>query len=295
MTGKRINPSTRPAWLASLGMSPVGLHWRKLLIVAVLSLGALLMVLPYYWMIISSLKPPEELYTYPPRFYVLHPTTAPYTELFTLLPMARSLFNSVFVASTVTVSNMFLCSLAGYAFAKLRFPGRDAIFLALISAMMIPWQVFLIPGFVIVKHLGWLNTYWALIIPNLAMPFGIFMCRQYIMSIPDGLIEAARIDGYNEFGIYWRVILPLVTPALATLAIFTFLSQWNSFVWPLIVTQSSQMRTMPLIIAVLNGQFGANFAMIMAGALVVTLPMLLVFLAFQRQFIKGVFLTTIRE
>ena len=273
----------------------MGLHWRTLLIVAVLSLGALLMVLPYYWMVISSLKPPEELYTYPPRFYVLHPTVAPYAELFTLLPMARSLLNSVFVASTVTVSNMFLCSLAGYAFAKLRFPGRDAIFLALISAMMIPWQVFLIPGFVIVKHLGWLNTYWALIIPNLAMPFGIFMCRQYIMSIPDGLIEAARIDGYNEFGIYWRVILPLVTPALATLAIFTFLSQWNSFVWPLIVTQSSQMRTMPLIIAVLNGQFGANFAMVMAGALVVTLPMLLVFLAFQRQFIKGVFLTTIRE
>ena len=217
--------------------------WRKLLIVTVLSIGALLMVLPYYWMVISSLKPPEELYTYPPRFYVLHPTVAPYTELFTLLPMARSLLNSVFVASTVTLSNMFLCSLAGYAFAKLRFPGRDAIFLALISAMMIPWQVFLIPGFIIVKNLGWLNTYHALIVPNLAMPFGIFMCRQYIMSIPDGLIEAARIDGYNEFGIYWRVILPLVTPAPATLAIFTFLSQWNSFVWPLIVTQSSQMRT----------------------------------------------------
>jgi len=271
------------------------INWRTLLIVAILSVGALLMVLPYYWMVISSLKPPEELYTYPPRFTVLKPTFAPYRELFTMLPMARSLLNSVFVASSVTLSNMFLCSLAGYAFAKLRFPGRDAIFVALISAMMIPWQVFLIPGFVIVKNLGWLNTYWALIIPNLAMPFGIFMCRQYIMSIPDGLIEAARIDGYNEFGIYWRVILPLVTPALATLAIFTFLSQWNSFVWPLIVTQSSQMRTVPLIIAVLNGQFGANFAMIMAGALVVTLPMLLVFLAFQRQFIKGVFLTTIRE
>ena len=209
--------------------------------------------------------------------------------------MARSLLNSIFVAGTVTVSNLFLCSLAGYAFAKLRFPGRDAIFLALISAMMIPWQVFLIPGFIIVKNLGWLNTYRALIVPNLAMPFGIFMCRQYMMSIPDGLIEAARIDGYNEFGIYWRVILPLVTPALATLAIFTFLSQWNSFVWPLIVTQSSHMRTVPLIIAVLNGQFGANFAMMMAGALVVTLPMLLVFLLFQRQFIKGVFLTSIRE
>ena len=295
MTGERIDPATRPARRASFRMSPAGLHWRTVLIVAVLSAGALLMILPYYWMVISSLKPPEELYTYPPRFTVSKPTFAPYTELFTLLPMARSLLNSIFVAGTVTVSNLFLCSLAGYAFAKLRFPGRDAIFLALISAMMIPWQVFLIPGFIIVKNLGWLNTYRALIVPNLAMPFGIFMCRQYMMSIPDGLIEAARIDGYNEFGIYWRVILPLVTPALATLAIFTFLSQWNSFVWPLIVTQSSHMRTVPLIIAVLNGQFGANFAMMMAGALVVTLPMLLVFLLFQRQFIKGVFLTSIRE
>lgn len=269
--------------------------WRKALIVLILVAGAVLMILPYYWMAISSLKPSVELYTYPPRFYVQRPTLDPYRELFTLLPMARALFNSIFVASMVTCSNLFFCSLAGYAFAKLRFPGRDAIFLAFISAMMIPWQVSLIPGFLIIRNLGWLNTFWALIVPNLAMPFGIFLCRQYIMSIPDGLIEAARIDGYNEFGIYGKIILPLVRPALATLAIFTFLSQWNSFVWPLIVTQSSQMRTVPLIIAVLNGQFGANFAMVMAGALIVTLPMLVVFLMFQRQFIKGVFLTSIRE
>ena len=271
------------------------MNWRKLVVLGVLILGAAVMVVPYYWMAISSLKPPAELYTYPPTFTVQRPTLQAYRELFTLLPMARSLFNSLFVAGTVTISNMLFCSMAGYAFAKLRFPWRDTIFLALISAMMIPWQVFLIPGFIIVKNLGWLNTFWALIVPNLAMPFGIFLCRQYTMSVPDGLIEAARIDGYNELGIYWRVILPLLTPALATLAIFTFLSQWNSFVWPLIVVQSSEMRTVPLIIGVLNGQFGSNFAMLMAGALIVTLPMLLVFLAFQRQFIKGVFLTSIRE
>ncbi|OGX39272.1 MAG: hypothetical protein A3C53_01945 [Omnitrophica WOR_2 bacterium RIFCSPHIGHO2_02_FULL_68_15] len=273
----------------------VKVNWRLVAVVSVLILGALAMILPYYWMVLSSIKPPEELYTYPPRFVVLHPTLKPYQELFTLLPMARSLLNSLGVAAAVTLSNMLFCSMAGYAFAKLRFPGRDTMFLALISSMMIPWQVFLIPGFVIVKHLGWLNTFWALIVPNLAMPFGIFLCRQYIMSIPDGLLEAARIDGYHELGIYWHVILPLVTPALATLAIFTFLSQWNSFVWPLIIIQSSEMRTVPLLLAVLNGQFGANFAMIMAGALVVTLPMLIVFLAFQRQFIQGVFLTSIRE
>lgn len=271
------------------------IQWRTLLVVLVLSAVALAMIIPYYWMVITSLKPPAELYTYPPRFIIQRPTAQAYVELFTLLPMARSLANSFFVAATVTVSNMLFGSLAGYAFAKLRFPGRDLIFLSLISAMMIPWQVFLIPGFVIVKTLGWLNTFWALIIPNLAMPFGIFLCRQYIMSIPDSLLEAARIDGYSEFGIYWRVVLPLLHPALATLAIFTFLSQWNSFVWPLIVIQSSAMRTVPLIIGVLNGQFGSNFAMLMAGALIVTLPMLLVFLVFQRQFIRGVFLTSIRE
>lgn len=271
------------------------IRWSRVVIVAVLTLGALGMILPYYWMVLSSIKPPEELYTYPPRFGVFHPTLKAYIELFTLLPMARALLNSVFVASAVTVSNLFFCSLAGYAFAKLRFPGRDGIFLVLLFSLMIPWQVNLIPGFVIIKQLGWLNSFWALIIPKLALPFGIFLCRQYIMSIPDALIEAARIDGCTEFGIYRRVILPLITPALATLAIFTFLAQWNDFVWPLIVIQSRDMRTVPLIIQVLNGQFGANFAMIMAGALVVTLPMLLIFLVFQRQFIRGVFLTTVRE
>jgi multiple sugar transport system permease protein len=202
--------------------------------------------------------------------------------------------NSLFVACTVTASNVVLCSLAGYAFAKLRFPGRDVIFFGLLSSMMIPWQVNLIPGFLIIKHLGWLNTFWALIIPKLALPFGIFLCRQYIMSIPNDLIEAARIDGCNELEIYWRVIVPLIIPALSTLAIFTFLAQWNDFVWPLIVIQSGDMRTVPLIIGVLNGQFGSNFAMIMAGALVITVPMIVVFLIFQRQFIKGVYLTTIQ-
>jgi len=269
--------------------------WKQALVIGVLGLGALAMILPYYWMFITSIKPPEEIHTYPPRFYVLQPTLEPYRDLFRLLPMARSLANSLFVASAVTLSNVFFCSLAGYAFAKLRFPGRDAIFLTMLGSLMIPWQVNLIPGFLLVKQFGWLDTFWALIIPKLALPFGIFLCRQYILSIPDTLLEAARIDGCSEFSIYRRIILPLITPALATLAIFTFLAQWNDFVWPLVVMQSSDMRTVPLIIGVLNGQFGSNFAMMMAGAVVVTLPMILVFLVFQRQFIRGVFLTSLRE
>ena len=267
---------------------------RTVMVLALLSCGALVMLLPYYWMFITSLKPIEEVYAYPPQFYVKHPTLKPYLDLFQLLPMGRGLLNSLFVASMVTLSNLFFCSLAGYAFAKLRFRGRNLLFLAFLSSMMIPWQVNIIPGFMIIRNLGWLNTFQALIIPNLANAFGIFLCRQYVMSIPNDLLEAARIDGCSEFAIYRKIILPLLKPALATLAIFTFLAQWNSFVWPLVVIHSSQMRTVPLIIAVLNGQFGANFAMIMAGAVVVTVPMIVVFLLFQRQFIKGVVLTTLR-
>ena len=268
---------------------------QRWMVVGILTVGAILMILPYYWMFITSIKPLEEIHTFPPRFYAIHPTLQPYRDLFRLLPMGRSLVNSLFVASVVTISNLFFCSLAGYAFAKLRFPGRNVLFLLILSSTMIPWQVNLIPGFVMIQKFGWLNTFQALIVPNLAGAFGIFLCRQYIMSVPNALIEAARIDGCSEFGIYWRIILPVITPALSTVTIFTFLAQWNSFVWPLVVIHTSHMLTVPLILAVLNGQFGANLAMVMAGAVVVTVPMILVFLLFQRQFIKGVMLTTVRE
>ena len=269
-------------------------RWRHLLIYVVLTLGALTMILPYYWMVITSLKPLSEIQTYPPTFWVQLPTLQPYRDLFRLLPMARSFLNSLFVAGTVTLANLFFCSLAGYAFAKHRFWGRELIFWTMVCSMMIPWQVNLIPGFVIVKSLGWINTFYALIVPNLATTFGIFLCRQYITSIPDDLIDAAKIDGCGEFTIYRAMILPLIGPVLATLAIFTFLAQWNSFIWPLIVVQTSPMRTVPLVLAALNGQFGANFAMVMAGAVVVTLPVLVVFLFFQRYLIRGITMTGLK-
>jgi multiple sugar transport system permease protein len=183
---------------------------------------------------------------------------------------------------------VFFCSLAGYAFAKHKFFGRDKIFLLLLSAIMIPYQINLIPGFIIVKNLGWLNSFYSLIIPNMAMVFGVFLCRQYIMSIPNDLLDAAKIDGCSEFTIYRIIIFPLIKPALATLAIFTFLSQWNSFVWPLIVIHTSTMRTVPLALSVLNSQFGTNFSMVMAGATVVTLPVLIIFLCLQKYIIQGI-------
>lgn len=260
----------------------------KIIIYAFLTLVALSMAIPYVWMIVTSVKPIEEIQAYPPSFYVRHPTFASYRELFSILPMWRYLFNSLVVASLVTLCNVFFCSLAGYAFAKHKFFGRDKIFLLLLSAIMIPYQVNLIPGFIIVKNLGWLNSFYSLIIPNMAMVFGVFLCRQYIISIPNDLLDAAKIDGCSEFTIYRIIIFPLIKPALATLAIFTFLSQWNSFVWPLIVIHTSTMRTVPLALSVLNSQFGANFSMVMAGATVVTLPVLIIFLCLQKYIIQGI-------
>lgn len=273
-------------------MKTIATHNRviNIIIYTFLTLGALTMVIPYAWMLVTSFKPIEEIQTYPPSFFIRNPTIEPYQDLFRLIPMGRYMLNSLFVASTVTLANLFFCSLAGYAFAKHKFFGRDKLFFMLLGSMMVPWQVNLIPGFIIVKNLGWLNTFYALIVPNIAMAFGIFLCRQYILSIPDDLIDAAKIDGCSEFMIYRHVILPLIKPVLAILAIFTFISQWNSFVWPLVVIHTSSMRTVPLALSVLNSQFGfgVNCAMVMAGATVVTLPVLIVFICFQKYFIKGI-------
>lgn len=260
-----------------------------------LIVASLTMAIPYVWMFVTSIKPLEEIQAFPPSFVVNHPTVEPYKDLFSMVPMARYLFNSLFVAGCITLFIVFFTSLAGYAFAKHRFWGRDKIFLIFIASLMIPWQVNIIPGFIIVKKLGWLNTYRGLIIPSMACcAFGIFLNRQFIYSIPDDLIDAARIDGCSEFKIYLLVILPLIKPVLATLSIFTFLQQWNNFVWPLVITHTSDMRTIPLGLAVLTGQFGANYAMVMAGAVVATLPMLVVYLMFQKYIIKGIALTGLK-
>jgi len=247
------------------------------------------MALPYVWMFVTSIKPLNEIQAYPPSFMVKDPTLEPYKDLFRMIPMGRYILNSLFVAGAITVFNVFATSLAGYAFAKHNFWGRDKLFFLLIGALMIPWQVNVIPGFIIVKNLGWLNSYRGLIIPPMAWcAFGIFLSRQYIYSIPNDLIDAAKIDGCSEFTIYFRVVFPLIKPVIATIAIFTFLQQWNNFVWPLVIIHTSEMRTLPLALAVLTGQFGANYGMVMAGAVVATLPILLVYVVFQKYIIRGI-------
>jgi len=265
------------------------------LIYAFLIIATLTMLLPYYWMILTSVKPQEELQTYPPSFSVKHPTLQPYRDLLDLIPMGRYILNSLYICAVVVLFKVFACTLAGYAFAKHRFWGRDWIFMTFLASLMIPWQVNIIPGFVIVKNLGWLNTFSGLIIPTMGWgAFGIFLSRQYIYSIPNDLIDAARIDGCNEWQIYTHVILPLIKPVMATLAIFTFIQQWNNLVWPLVVVNSSSMKTVPLALAVLSSQTSSNFGMLMAGAVVATTPVLLVFLVFQRYIIKGVAFTGLK-
>lgn len=266
----------------------------KTLIYVLLGVGSLIMVVPFLWMIVTSFKPLAEIHAYPPSFLVHQPTLKAYFDLFRLIPMARYFFNSLFVAAAVTVSNLFFCSLAAYAFAKHKFFGGNKIFMLFLVSMMIPWQVNLIPSFVIIKKLGWLNSFQGLIVPAMSSAFGIFLMRQFIITIPNDLIDAAKIDGCGEFMIYRVVILPLVKPALAALAIFTFMAQWNNFVWPLVIIHTSKMRTIPLALSVLNGQFGENFAMVMAGAVVATLPVLVVFIIFQKYFIKGITLTGLK-
>ena len=266
----------------------------KSVIYAFLFLGAISIAIPYVWMFVTSIKPIEEIQSYPPSFIVKHPTILPYQDLFRLIPILRYIWNSIYVSATVTIANIFFCSLAGYAFAKQRFWGRDKIFFVLLGSLMIPWQVNLISGFILMRKLGWLNSYNALIVPSMAGVFGVFLCRQFIMSIPNDLIDTAKIDGCSEFTIYRLVILPLIKPVLATLAIVTFLQQWNNFIWPLIVINSSHMRTLPLALAVLNGEFGTRFGMIMAGAVVATTPMLIVFLLLQKYFMEWIAMTGLK-
>lgn len=265
------------------------------LIYLFLTLSVFTMLLPYYWMIITSVKPQEEIQTYPPKFYVEKPTIQPYKDLLALIPMGRYIANSLIVCVSVVLFNVFACSLAGYAFAKHKFWCKDVIFMMFLGSLMIPWQVNIIPSFIMVKQFGWLNTFKGLIIPTLGWgAFGIFLNRQFIYSIPDDLIDAARIDGCTEFQIYKNVILPLIKPVMATLAIFTFIQQWNNLVWPLIITNTGDMKTVPLALAVLSSQTSSNFGMLMAGAVLATTPILIVFLMFQKYIVKGVALTGLK-
>jgi multiple sugar transport system permease protein len=261
---------------------------HTILIYGLLAIGCAISLLPMIWMVSASLMETGAANQFPPRLFPERVTFDHYRALFTRLNLGRYLLNSVFIATTVTVISLFINSLAGYAFAKLRFRGRDRTFRFLTLGLVIPVQVAMLPLFLLMRELGLINTYWGVIIPGMASIFGIFLIRQYALSIPDDLIDAARIDGAGEFRIYWSVILPVVRPVLATLAIWTFLSTWNDFMWPLIVLSDERMFTLPVALANLSGERVQDTELMMAGAVLTTLPVMLVFVFLQRYYVEGI-------
>ena len=269
----------------------------------ILSAGAILFVAPFLYMVSSSFQPLSEIFSSPPRWIPDNPTLQNYRDFFgSGHSIGRWIINSAFTTVTITVLQLFFSSLVAYTFAKRTFPGRDFLFFLGLATMMLPVQVTLIPNYLILKAVplfggndimgvgghGWLDSYWGIIVPNLVNPFGIFLLRQYMKSIPDELLDAARIDGAGHFRIYWKVILPLSRPALAALAIFTFQFWWAAFFWPLIVVSSPELYTLPLGLALFQEQNRTVWNLIMAGSVLASLPLIVVFLLFQRQFVRGI-------
>lgn len=248
---------------------------------------ALISLAPLLWMLSVSFMPPGGSQVFPPPFLPSHPTIANYVRLFAYAGMGRYLLNSFVVAGSVTLISLCFNAMAGYAFAKLRFAGRERIFHLLLGALVIPSQVTMIPLFMILKYMGLINTYPGVMAPMLAGVFGIFLVRQYARTIPDELLEAARIDGAGELRIFAQIVLPLLKPVLVTLAIFTFLASWNDFMWPLIVLTGQGHYTLPVALAALSREHAQDSELMMAGSVVTILPVLLLFLALQRYYIQG--------
>ncbi|MFQ6617999.1 MAG: carbohydrate ABC transporter permease [Fidelibacterota bacterium] len=259
-----------------------------------LLLLALSMLIPFIWMISTSFMDDLEIYSYPPKFIPQKFLWRNYLEAMTILPFKRFFLNSVIISAGAVLGQLLFCSLAAYAFARLRFRWRDKIFALYLSTMMIPGIITLIPAFLIINAFGWMNTYWALITPMVTSVWGIFLLRQFFMTLPRELEDAAKIDGASEFTIYWRIVLPLSKPALATLAIFSFMGSWKDFLWPLIVTNKMEMRPVEVGIAMFHSIYSTNWPYQMAAAVVVMIPIVIVFFMAQRYFIKGITLTGLK-
>jgi len=254
---------------------------------ALIVFGALSLV-PLLWMVSASFMSTGEATTFPPPLVPTRPTLSHYGDLFGRLALGRYALNSALIAVITTVASLAINASAGYAFAKLRFHGRDITFRTLMAGLAIPVQVAMLPLFLLVKALGLVNTYGGVIIPGLASIFGIFLVRQYALSIPDDLLDAARIDGAGEWRVFRSIALPAIRPVLATLALWTFLATWNDFMWPLIVLSDDRRYTLPVALAGLVGEHAQDVELMMAGAVVTVLPVLVLFLFLQRFFIEGV-------
>jgi multiple sugar transport system permease protein len=263
--------------------------------VAILAVLALAVAFPFIWMLLTSFKPENDIVQFPPRLWPVRWTLANYIDIWSRVPFARLFLNSILFAGGVTAVSLFLDSMTAYALSRLTFPGRDAIFVVILVALMLPFQVTFIPVFVTVHDLGLLNSFGGLIIPRATNAFGIFMLRQFFITLPRALDDAARIDGASEFYIYSRIILPLSGPALATLAVFHFMYNWNDFLWPLLITSSTEMRTLPAGLALFVGAHVVEYGVVVAGAVLALAPLLVAFLFAQRYFIQGIAMTGLKD
>ena len=258
------------------------------------ALVAVVTVFPLIWMMLSSLKTNAEVSGYPPSFFPSRLAWHNYVDVFTSVPFGRYFVNSFFVATSVTVLALLFHSMAAYSFARLRFPGRKTWFGTILATLMVPFAITLIPSFIIVKSLGWLNTYWALIIPAIFNAFGIFLLRQFYLGLPLELEEAARLDGASAAKIFWYIALPLSRPILATLGVLSWLANWNSYLWPLVVCQTQDMKVIQVGIASFAGEHSTEWQLIMAGSTVAAIPGLLLYAFMQRYLVEGVKLSGLK-
>ena len=262
---------------------------------AILVVAAVISVIPFLYVISTSFKDTVALFSYPPEWIPKQPTLENFRSLVRDYPFVRWTINSLIVASAVTVIKVFIDSMAGYAFAKMQFPGKDALFVVVLATLMIPFAATLIPLFLIVRDLGLTNTYAGLILPALASPIGIFMMRQFIETLPGDLENAARLDGCSEFAVYRKVILPLIRPGMVVLGIFTFMTQWTSYLWPLVIGTKPEMFTLTVGVQSLRSLFTVNWGVLSAGAVLSMLPLVIVFLFLQRYFIAGSIAGALKE
>lgn len=261
----------------------------------VLTVGLALWLIPFLWMVLGSVKTQGEILRRPPTWFPENPTGENFAQWFGPLDFGHFFANSLIVAVVTVLGNIVFCSMVGYALAKMEFPGKKALFVLVMVMLMVPGVVTFVPLFVMVSSLGLVNTYPALILPFITAPIGVFLMRQFIMGIPDALLEAARLDGAGEWRIFSRIVMPLCGPPLATLGILTFLASWNNFLWPLVAAQTEEMYTLPVALSLYStGQNATNYGLLLAGSVLVIAPIIVLFVFLQRWFIRGVATTGLK-
>jgi multiple sugar transport system permease protein len=268
--------------------------WANLGLYALLIPAALFALVPFAWMLSTSLKPNDRLLAIPPELWPTGANLASYQRVWAAFPLPQFFANSLIVAVGVTLGQLVTCSMAAYAFARLRWRGRELVFLLYLATLMVPFQVTVTPLFILMRYLNWVNTYQGLIAPGVFSAFGTFLLRQFFLTLPRELEEAAFLDGASHLTVFRRILLPLTGPGLATLSVFAFMGAWNSFLWPLVVVKDQRLMTLPLGLATLQGQFTTEWNLVMAGAVITVVPMLVLYLFAQRTFQKGVVLSGLK-